>query len=237
MELANLGISRDRGLDGTSRDGKRLDGPSSGEGDPGVRMGAANSNGSPMFSSADSRWRSGSTDSRGRSGSAELDGTSSEDGELDVTSGDKGELDGTSGELGVSLLRAGTGGRSGLESAAADQIPARDRRLSRHWMIASFQSRLPVSGSSIGWWYVIPIRKSVWRTSPSTGECEWYECPCVGEWVVARLSHGDEHDVFVHFAGLFICHGRVAGRTRETRGKVNKVILITEHRIHHYVDE
>ncbi len=61
-------------------------------------------------------------------------------------------------------------------------------------MIASFQSRLPVSGSSIGWWYVIPIRKSVWRTSPSTGECEWYECPCVGEWVVARLSHGDEHD-------------------------------------------
>ncbi len=50
--------------------------------------------------------------------SAELDGTSSEDGELDVTSGDKGELDGTSGELGVSLLRAGTGGRSGLESAA-----------------------------------------------------------------------------------------------------------------------
>ncbi len=83
-----------------------------------------------------------------------------------MTSGDKGELDGTSGDLGVSLLRAGTGGRSRLESAAADGIPARDRRLSRHRMIASFQSRLPVSGSSIGWWYVIPIRKSVWRTSP-----------------------------------------------------------------------
>ncbi len=55
-----------------------------------------------------------------------------------------------------------------------------------------------------------------------TGECEWHECPCVGEWVVARLRQGDEHDVFVHFAGPFICHGRVAGRTRETRGKVNK---------------
>ncbi len=148
-------------------------------------MGGANSNGSTMSSSADSRGRScstdsrgssgiagsrrrlGSADSRGHSGSAELDGTSGKDGELDVTSGDKGELDGTSGDLGVSLLRAGTDGRTGLESAAAEGIPAWDRRLSRHWMIASFQSRLPVSGSSIGWWYVIPIRKSVWRTSPS----------------------------------------------------------------------
>ncbi len=76
-----------------------------------------------------------------------------------MTSGDKGELDGTSGDLGVSLLRAGTGGRSRLESAAANGIPAWDQGLSRHRMIASFQSRLPVSGSSIGRWYVIPIRK------------------------------------------------------------------------------
>ncbi len=68
--------------------------------------------------------------------------------------------------LGVGLEMS-SAGSSGLESAAADRIPARDRRLSRHRMVASFQSRLPVSGSSIGWWYVIPIRKSVRRTSPS----------------------------------------------------------------------
>ncbi len=35
------------------------------------------------------------------------------------------------------------------------------------------------------------------------------------------LSQVDEHDVFVHFTSPFICHGRVAGSTRETRGKVN----------------
>ncbi len=29
-----------------------------------------------------------------------------------------------------------------------------------------------------------------------------------------------------------ICHGRVAGRTRETRGKRNNGILMKEHRIH-----
>ncbi len=61
---------------------------------------------------------------------------------------------------------AGTGGRSLLESAAAGSIPARDRRLSRYRMITSFQSRLPVSESSIGWWYVIPSRNSERRTSP-----------------------------------------------------------------------
>ncbi len=33
------------------------------------------------------------------------------------------------------------------------------------------------------------------------------------------------------------CHGRVAGRTRETRGKRNNGILITEHRIHYHIDE
>ncbi len=53
MELANLRNSGDSGLDGTSRDGVRLDGTSGGEGDSGVRMGAANSNGSAMSSSAE----------------------------------------------------------------------------------------------------------------------------------------------------------------------------------------
>ncbi len=127
-----------------------------------------------------------------------------------MTSGDKGELDGTSGDLGVSLLRAGTGGRSGLESAAADGIPARDRRLSRHRMIAYFQSRLPVSGSSICWWYVISILEKCKEdfSFKGAGECERHECPCVGEWAMARLSHGDEHDVFVHFAGLVFGHIR-----------------------------
>ncbi len=33
------------------------------------------------------------------------------------------------------------------------------------------------------------------------------------------------------------CHSRVAGRTRETRGKRNNGILITEHRIHYHIDE
>ncbi len=34
-----------------------------------------------------------------------------------------------------------------------------------------------------------------------------------------------------------MCHGRVAGRTRETRGKRNNGILMKEHRIHNYIDE
>ncbi len=37
-----------------------------------------------------------------------------------------------------------------------------------------------------------------------------------------------------------MCHGRVAGRTRETRGKRNNGILMKEHRIHTtstYIDE
>ncbi len=40
------------------------------------------------------------------------------------------------------------------------------------------------------------------------GECERHECPYVGEWVVARLSHGDEH--FVGF-GL-LSHTRWRGK-------------------------
>ncbi len=33
------------------------------------------------------------------------------------------------------------------------------------------------------------------------------------------------------------CHGRAAGRTRETRGKRNNGNLMTEHRIHNHIDE
>ncbi len=36
---------------------------------------------------------------------------------------------------------------------------------------------------------------------------------------------------------MYKCHGRVMGRTRETRGKRNNGILMTEHRIHNYIDE
>ncbi len=93
VELANLGISRDRGLDGTSRDGKRLDGTSGCEGDPGVRMGATNSNGSAMSCSADFRGRSGSADSRGRSCSADSRGRSCSAGSQG--SSGSAELDGT----------------------------------------------------------------------------------------------------------------------------------------------
>ncbi len=71
-----------------------------------------------------------------------------------------------SAQRGDGGLGTGSGVDSVLESAAADGIPARDRRLSRHRMIASFQSGLPVSGSSIGWLYVIPSQNSKWRTSP-----------------------------------------------------------------------
>ncbi len=39
------------------------------------------------------------------------------------------------------------------------------------------------------------------------------------------------------FLSPSICHSRVAGRTRETRGKRNNGILMTEHRIHNYIDE
>ncbi len=35
----------------------------------------------------------------------------------------------------------------------------------------------------------------------------------------------------------YICHGRAAGRTRETRGKRNNGNLMTEHRIHNHIDE
>ncbi len=40
--------------------------------------------------------------------------------------------------------------------------------------------------------------------------------------------------------GPLICHGRVAGRTREMRGKRNNRIVMKEHRIHTtstYIDE
>ncbi len=39
------------------------------------------------------------------------------------------------------------------------------------------------------------------------------------------------------FFGPSICHGRVVGRTRETRGKVNKQSFNEEHRIHYHIDE
>ncbi len=39
------------------------------------------------------------------------------------------------------------------------------------------------------------------------------------------------------FCGPSICHGRAAGRTRETRGKRNNGNLMTEHRIHNHIDE
>ncbi len=184
VEVANLGSSRDRGLDRTSRDGERLDGTSGGEGDPGVRMGTANSNGSAMSSSADSRGHSGSADSRGRSGSAdfwgrsgstdsrgcscsaELDGTSGEDGELDVTSGDKRSWTDQRRFRSVlakswywRVLWAGVSGGRRDSGSGSETLQTPDDRL------------LPIEvagvGSSIGWWYVIPIRKSVSRTSPS----------------------------------------------------------------------
>ncbi len=34
-----------------------------------------------------------------------------------------------------------------------------------------------------------------------------------------------------------MCHSRVAGRTRETRGKVNNRSLMVQHRRHNYIDE
>ncbi len=39
------------------------------------------------------------------------------------------------------------------------------------------------------------------------------------------------------FLGLSICHGRAAGRTRETRGKRNNGNLMMEHRIYNHIDE
>ncbi len=101
-----------------------------------------------------------SSGSRVTAGSGSLSGVGS--GDISVQRDDGWLVTG----LGVGLEMS-SAGSFGLESAAADRIPARDRRLSRHRMVASFQSRLPVSGSSIGWWYVIPIWKSVRRTSPS----------------------------------------------------------------------
>ncbi len=44
-------------------------------------------------------------------------------------------------------------------------------------------------------------------------------------------------DYFIHLYNLSICHSRVAGRTRETRGEVNKQSFNDEHRIHYHIDE
>ncbi len=52
---------------------------------------------------------------------------------------------------------------------ASDGIPARDWRLSRHWVTVSCQLRLEESGSSTGRWYEIPSRSRVLRT-PSSKE-------------------------------------------------------------------
>ncbi len=49
-------------------------------------------------------------------------------------------------------------------------------------------------------------------------------------WAAAALLH-------LPFLGPSICHGRVAGRTRETRGEVNKQSFNEEHRIHYHIDE
>ncbi len=51
-----------------------------------------------------------------------------------------------------------------------------------------------------------------------------------------KISFGRRRRSSIFF-GPSICHSRVAGRTRETRGKRNNGILITEHRIHYHIDE
>ncbi len=52
-----------------------------------------------------------------------------------------------------------------------------------------------------------------------------------------KISCGRRPRSSIFFFGPSICHGRVAGRTRETRGEVNKQSFNEEHRIHYHIDE
>ncbi len=52
-----------------------------------------------------------------------------------------------------------------------------------------------------------------------------------------KISCGRRRRSSIFFFGPSICHGRAAGRTRETRGKRNNGNLMTEHRIHNHIDE
>ncbi len=65
--------------------------------------------------------------------------------------------------------RAGSGVNSVSYWARAGSEVDSVSSWSLHWRApgASFQSRLSVSGSSTGWWYVIPSRNSETRTFPS----------------------------------------------------------------------
>ncbi len=51
------------------------------------------------------------------------------------------------------------------------------------------------------------------------------------------LKPKKELTLFLHHPLERYCHGRAAGRTRETRGKRNNGNLMTEHRIHNHIDE
>ncbi len=72
----------------------------------------------------------------------------------------------------------------------------------------------------------------------------WFST-CTNEHVTLMLDNQKVSFVFIVNNILFHkilnihtqCHGRVARRTRETRGNVNNGILIIEHRIHNYIDE
>ncbi len=66
------------------------------------------------------------------------------------------------------------------------------------------------------------------------------ECCCMLVWLIAIcvcVKTAQMWGIFEVVIPPVYCHGRVAGRTRETSGKRNNGTLMTEHRIHNHIDE
>ncbi len=71
---------------------------------------------------------------------------------------------------------------------------------------------LPVEVASVGEFHRLVVRDPDPEkckedlSVEGAGEGERHEYPRIGEWVVARLSHGDESHVFIHFGGRLFTH-------------------------------
>ncbi len=193
---------------------------------------------------------SGELDETSR-GSGELDGTSRGSGELDGTSRGTGELDvtsrGSQGGVGEEPALAGIGkerpqGGAGQEPALARSGHKGALARSGLWGWApthplichqQAQGHMSIGRWACGGWraYISCERQLISRPTRAGRAANSVEGP-------PRTADQDERRRRSSILfGPFICHGRVTGKMRETRGKVNNGILIIEHRIHNYIDE
>ncbi len=159
---------------------------------------------------------------RASGGKGELDGTSGAKGELDGTSVGQGELDRTSGAPGE-LQRNNSWGRSGSADFRGRSGSADSRG---HLGCAEPRGR---SGSAEGALDGTAQRGDGGLGEPRAASKEPRERQ-------TKISFGRQRRSSI-FLGPSICHGRVAGRTRETSGEVNKQSFNDEHRIHYHIDE